>query len=66
MRVETTLERNSLDYDVRIVENKGGKQRLSRTFRINEFFTPAGSFRDDIFEQQFDNFYTAFELKKTD
>ena len=66
LRVETTLERNSLNYDVRIVENKGGKQRLSHTFLINEFFTSAGTFRDDIFEQQFDGFYKAYELKKTD
>ncbi len=64
-RVETTLERNSLDYEVRLVEGQGGKERVARTFLINEFFTRAGTFRDDIFEEQFDRFFAAIALKKT-
>ena len=67
MRVETTLERNSLDYNIRVAENnKGGKERMAHKFLINQFFTRAGTFRDDIFEQQFDDFFAAQAIKKTD
>jgi hypothetical protein len=66
MRVETTLERNSLDYNIRVAENKSGKERIAHKFLINQFFTRAGTFRDDIFEQQFDDFFAAQALKKMD
>lgn len=59
------MERNSLDYDLRIVDSKSGKELLARKFMVNEFFTQAGTFRDDIFEQQFDAFCATFAFKKT-
>jgi hypothetical protein len=66
VRVESSLERNSLDYEVRIVDGKTGKEHLARKFLINEFFTCAGNFRDDIFEQQFNAFCGPYVSKKVD
>ncbi len=64
VRIESTFERNSFDYELRIVDNKSGKERLGRKFLINQFFTRAGTFRDDIFENQFDDFCAVYLSKK--
>ena len=64
VRIESTFERNSLDYELRIVDNKSGKERIARKFLINQFFTRAGTFRDDIFEDQFDDFCAVYLSKK--
>jgi len=65
IRIETSLERNSLEYEVRITSHASAKELLARKFLINEFFTRAGTFRDDIFEQQFENFCAPFAFQKS-
>ncbi len=66
MRIETVLERNSLDYQLRIIDSKSGKEHLAGKFPVNEFFTRAGNFRDDIFERQFSACVGPYVCKKVD
>jgi hypothetical protein len=63
-RIETTLERNSYNYELRVVECGSGKPLAEQTLLINQLFTRAGTFRKDIFHQQLGLFYKTMFSKE--